>query len=292
VARLLTASYRNVPLAWVDSSSLVTDRFTAVECQTKKPFRLRFTLIGVLGGFRDIDALPTPRRGVKLQGVSASPDGKRFSFIVLDYGPKTCDGHAGDFETQLYTIRADGTERRLIARETAIIDSDWSDDGQWLAYLVWNNDGCEVDVVSADGSQKRRLLRDVWCDGQLAWQPHARMIAFAGEDQLDLVDVNNGRVRTLVPWTVSFPSPKSFSQDGRWLAVITDADADANTLVRIDLLALPEGTQSSYEVRRDGRRGSVDDGDLVFVGNSAATEISYPRSREYHNDHSTTLLDG
>lgn len=265
VAGLVRSPYRNVPLAWAGSSSLVIDRFTAVECQTKKPFRLRFTLVELFGGFRDIHALPRPRRGVRLQDVSVAPDGKRFSFSVLDYGQKTCDGHAGSgFQTQLYTVAGDGTERKLVARTIAIIDSDWSDDGQWLAYLAWNDDGCDVDVTSADGRQRRRLLHDVWCDGQVAWQPHARAIAFAGADQLDLVDVESGRARTLVPWSVSFPTARGFSRDGRWLAVITDADADANTLVRIDLLAVAGGTHLSYDVKRESARGSVDDGDLVF----------------------------
>lgn len=259
-------AYRNQPLDWAaDSSHLLFDRFAGMECQTAKPFRLRLTIASAASSSRDIDALPRPRRGVRFQDASFSPDGERLSYIVLDYGPKTCDGHAGDFETQLYTIGSDGTGRRLLAREVAIIDTAWSDDGQWLAYLAWNGEDCLVKIAAADGSQKRTLLPDAWCDGQIAWQPHGSAIAVAQEERLDVVDALSGQVRTLVDWSASFPGAHSFSPDGEWLAAITGVRPHQSTLVEIALIPLlGGGTPLTYEVRRKSPRGTVDDGDLIF----------------------------
>lgn len=265
IAKLRPFGNLNVPLNWTaDGSSVVTDRFSGVECQTKKPFRLRFTIARTPGRSRDIDALPRPRRGVYLQDVSSSPDGRRFSVIVIDHGPNTCDGHAGDFETLLYTIRVDGADRKLLARAAAITSSDWSGDGQWLAYLALGSAGCHVDAVAANGSQKRRLLRDVDCDGQVRWQPHASAIAFADHDRLEVVDVASGRARTLLRSSVSFPARHSFSSDGHWLAVIKDQGADKTILVRIALVPLAGGAPVTYDVRRDSPPLSADDGDLIF----------------------------
>jgi Tol biopolymer transport system component len=267
VAKLRPFGGLNVPLNWTaDGSSVVTDRFSGVECQTKRPFRLRFTIAAAGGGSREVDVFPRPRRGVYLQDVSSSPDGSRFGLIVIDHGPKTCDGHAGDFETLLYTIRADGTGRKLLARAAAITDTDWSDDGQWLVYMVFDPfgvGGCYVDVVAADGSQKRRLLDDVDCNGQVAWQPHRSTIAVAG-DRLEVVDVATGQTRTLLPTSVSFPARRSFSSDGQWLAVLIDHGADNKTLARIALVPVAGGTPLTYDVHRESQRGSLDDGDLIF----------------------------
>jgi dipeptidyl aminopeptidase/acylaminoacyl peptidase len=259
--------YNVPPLTWTaDGSSVVTDRFSGVECQTKKPFRLRFTMARLGGGSRDVDVFPRPRRGVYLQEVSSSPDGRRFSLIVIDHGPKTCDGHAGDFETLLYTIRSDGKGLTLLARADAISDSEWSYDGRWLVYMVFDPfgvGGCYFVVVAADGSQKRRLLTDPDCNGQVAWQPHRLAIAFAG-DQLKLVDAASGRAQTLLPSSVAFPGRDSFSRDGQWLAVITDSRADKKTLMRIALIPMAGGTPVTYDVRRQSPPWSWSEGDLIF----------------------------
>ena len=263
LVNLRPPGFFNVPLDWTaDGSSVITDRFSGVECQTKSPFRLRFTIANLRGESREVDVFPRPRRGVYLQDVSSSPNGRRFSLIVIDHGPKTCDGHAGDFETLLYTMRSDGNGRKLLARADAITDSQWSYDGRWLAYVVVGHGGCYVAIVAADGSHKRRLLDDPICDGQVAWQPHRSAIAFAS-NQLKLVDAN-GRAQTLLPSNVSFPGEHSFSRDGQWLAVITDSGANKKTLVRIALIPIAGGTPVTYDVRRQSPPWSVSEGDLIF----------------------------
>jgi Tol biopolymer transport system component len=267
ILSLRPPGFTNVPLTWTaDGSSVVTDRFSSVECQTKKPFRLRFTIARVGGGSREVDVFPRPRRGVYLQAVSSSADGRRFSLIVIDHGPKTCEGHAGDFETLLYTIRSDGKGRKLLARADAITDAEWSYDGRWLVYMVFDPfgvGGCYVAVVAADGTHNHRLLNDPGCNAQVAWQPHRSAIAFAG-DRLEVVDVPSGRARTLLPSSVALPGRHSFSRDGQWLAVRTDARADKKTLMRIALIPIAGGTPVTYNVRRQNPPWSWADSDLIF----------------------------
>jgi Tol biopolymer transport system component len=267
IVSLRPPGFYNVPLNWTaDGSSVITDRFSSVECQTKRPFRLRFTIARVGGTSREVDVFPRPRRGVYLQDVASSPDGRRFSLVVIDHGPKTCDGHAGDFETLLYTIRSDGKGRKLLARADAISDAGWSYDSRWLAYTVFDPfgvGGCYVNVVAADGTRNHRLLNDPDCNTQVAWQPHQSAIAFAG-DQLKLVDALSGRARTLLTSSVGFPGRHSFSRDGRWLAVITDSGADKKTVMRIALIPIAGGTPVTYDVRRESPPRSWADRDLIF----------------------------
>jgi Tol biopolymer transport system component len=108
-----------------------------------------------------------------------SPNGELIAFT---------DGIAG-----VYVIRTDGTGRRVVAENAS--NPTWSPDGKQIAFMrdvcaKWNDSGActlaldnpyEIFTVGADGGGARRLTFHEGYDGDPAWSPDGRWIAFACE---------------------------------------------------------------------------------------------------------------
>jgi Tol biopolymer transport system component len=304
IAPLVLNNAGYVGIGWSpDGSNLVFDRFTDVECRSKKPFRLRFTIASPTGKLRDVDALPRPRRLVGLQSVWWLPDGKRLSYIVNEYGENECYGHVGEFDSLLYVIGSDGRGRKLLARGVYFSDAEWSPDGRRIAYVLYGGSDIDIDVVAADGSGKRTLRRNVPLDVHIAWKPDGSAIAVVDSHRLDLVDPATGQTRTLRRWTSNDHAPDiAWTPDGSAIAVmdlqqldlVDPATGHTRTLVRwtpndnpygilgfspdgqwlavggtessmrIALVPIAGGTPATYEPWRKAPGESLDDFDLTF----------------------------
>lgn len=167
-----------------DGRSVVFDRYGAVECSGKKPFRLRLTIAKIKGGsVVDIPALPRPITFRQLWRVMGwSPDGTRLLYSVtqLEYdesNPSGCREH-GPEPGQLYAIGSDGRGRQLLANTDAEVeDAAWSPDGKHVAYgdcyyteSHGGNVACDLAVVPADGGRKATTLSKADLDsGGILW---------------------------------------------------------------------------------------------------------------------------
>jgi Tol biopolymer transport system component len=111
-------------------------------------------------------------------GPTWSPDGKRLAFVGTR-GQLVCTPTSSDVvlcsrATELHSVNADGTDRRLVSN-TPRLDfraPSWSPDGGSLAVEC----GGEICVVPADGGEPRRLN----VSGSFpSWSPDGRKIAFS-----------------------------------------------------------------------------------------------------------------
>jgi Tol biopolymer transport system component len=135
---------------------------------------------------------------------------------------------------QIYSIRADGTDRRNLSEGRG-----WDDrlarspDGRRLAFVRWRPQGllgegtAALWVMRADGSGQRLLLADAtrgcqYCLGKPAWSPDGKRLALVrtgASTGLWVVDAESGEARQLTPAaTQLFGEPPSWSPDGRRLA--------------------------------------------------------------------------
>jgi dipeptidyl aminopeptidase/acylaminoacyl peptidase len=254
--------YTPGPVWSADASKLVFDRFSGVECQPKRAFRLRFTVATIGGGLRDLAALPRPRRGVWLASESWSPDDAHLRYSVLRYSG-ICEGHAGDYDVLLYVIGANGHGRRLLARRFIIWDPTWSPDGRRIAYVSDCDavSGGPAHVVGIDGKQ-RRTFKVSGCALDLAWEPDGSALLVSDPGGLRRIELASGRRQTIVRWPSNTGPPDGFlgvSPDGRWLAVY-----DESALISVTLIPLTGGASVTYGVRPETPGQSLDDFDLTF----------------------------
>jgi TolB protein len=153
-----------------------------------------------------------------------SPDGSLIAFIAFDGG------------SELWTMRADGSERRRLAAASNAPLS-WSPDGRWIVYGA--TDG-SLKAVAADGTQTVPIAAR---GERPSWSPDGRSIAFVRDAQYFVV--TNGveeqlavgfREPVSVPSTARAPS---WSPDSRRLVIAPGAP---------DPLSFPTGRSDLYVV--------------------------------------------
>lgn len=143
-----------------------------------------------------------------------SPDGSRLAFETWD-----------DAGTNVYSVRADGTDLRLVLKDAS--SPSWSPDGKQLVVVRENcyREACSGDeyyggnlfLVDAGGSNPRQLTS--FADGVAypAWSPDGKWIAFIGDNGVDLVQPKSGKSRWLLR-SDEAAHDLAWSPDGTWIA--------------------------------------------------------------------------
>src|SRR5262249_20846804 len=104
-------------------------------------------------------------------GVSFSPDGKRVAFL-----------RAG----KLVTMNPDGTDQKVIVKQTQVIDYEWSPDGKWLVYARLDGSfASELYVIPATGATAenpaRNVTRYATSNDGVTWSKTGNKLAFLSE---------------------------------------------------------------------------------------------------------------
>ena len=165
-----------------------------------------------------------------------SPDGKLLAYTCRDFGVDPSGWGS------IYTIRPDGTGRRILTTHTfeLAFSPTWSPDGKQIAFSTGEMPFPErsmagyvsaVYVVNLDGSHERRIAAGALPD----WSPDGKTIAYFAPGCAPAPD-NKGRIRLVTPTGRDVTPPTApcdgigpaghpvpaWSPDGRQIAVGTD----------------------------------------------------------------------
>ncbi|MFC5175653.1 TolB family protein [Nocardioides taihuensis] len=138
-----------------------------------------------------VEAVPTPADGPRLAFVAGSDRGH-----------------------DLFTVRPDGSGLRQVTDLGGVSGPAWSPNHRRLAFAA---DG-DVYVVRSDGTHLQRVVHRFYSNGDLAWSPDGRSIAWTVRRALGTVTLATGRLEyTKLP--LSWAYDPEFSPDGQWIAV-------------------------------------------------------------------------
>ena len=121
-----------------------------------------------------------------IQQPAQSPDDKRLAFSAL---------------THLYVMDLPGgTPRRLTSADAREFQPRWSPDGQWIAYVTWEQGGGQIWKMRSDGQgAPQQLTRTPAYYRDLAWSPDGqRIVALRAPRQ--------GRVEQFDEWDHTTPN--------------------------------------------------------------------------------------
>ena len=148
-----------------------------------------------------------------------SPDGTKIAFVS--------NRGSGDLGWSIFVMNADGSEQRVLARNTSrFAHPTWAPSGKQIAFVGVGD--TTIWVMNSDGSGQRRLLTDAQADSEdPAWSPVASRIAFRRS-----FDNADDAIYTMNP-------------DGSAQRQLTHEDAGAPAWA-------PTGTKIAFASTRDG----------------------------------------
>jgi Tol biopolymer transport system component len=110
--------------------------------------------------------------GVAPSPPAWSPDGTRIAFVEMNSG-------AGGTTARIWTMRADGSDKRMVTSTTTGFDASpsWSADGTRIAFLRHYMSETDITIVGAQGGATTRIALpgNQWSP---AWSPDGQYIAF------------------------------------------------------------------------------------------------------------------
>src|SRR5258706_5539713 len=180
------------------------------------------------------------------------------------------DGAPPTQRFQLIVADADGENPRVgLASRLPIMSPAWSPDGQWLAYVSFENRISAVYVQQLRSGERRRVSARAGVNGAPAYSPDGRQLALTlsgsgGNLDIYVLDLTTQLLRRLTEDT-SIDTEPSWSSDGKQLYFTSDR-AGGPQVYRLNVAA-PAQVQrvtfgSSYNARP---RLSPDGGTLALV---------------------------
>ena len=158
-----------------------------------------------------------------------APWGKTASSDIFVTGDLLVSSNRAGRGFGIYQLRLSAPDSLLpvLIDTAANVQAVWSPDRSRIAFSSTRSGVHELEVMDADGGNRRVLSASVGIDGEPAWSPDGRRIAFAsargGAAQLFLVDADGGEPRQLTSSPGASTSP-AWSPDGHTIAFVSSRD--------------------------------------------------------------------
>jgi tricorn protease len=173
------------------------------------------------------------------------------------------------YRGELFTIATDrGDVTRVTRSASRESRPAWSPDGKKIAFVTdrWGRD--EVAVSDADGKNVRRLSDADTEKLALAWSPDSKSLAYTSSDRkLSIVDLAEGKTRTLASTDVAAIQLPRFSPDGKWVSY-TKLDHDFRPHVHLVAAAGGDEHRLADDLlfASSGAHFTSDGKKLIFLG--------------------------
>jgi len=172
---------------------------------------------------------------------TASPDGRRIAFAVLEYDALS---ERNELVSSIYAVDRDGRTVRRLTRGSGSEDQPaWSPNGDRIVYRHVDSSGrADIWVMSADGSNSRNLTADLPAGANQhtpAWSPDGTRIAFASE-QSGIAGVESsiwtmradGTAKGRITSTATgFDTWPTWSPDGQRIAFVRQYDLEGDITI-------------------------------------------------------------
>jgi Tol biopolymer transport system component len=182
----------------------------------------------------------------EFMGVSSpkwSPDGQHIAFSVRNQG-----------KSALYVVGADGSNPTKL---TDNADSpNWSPDGKRIGYVEFRGNTSIIYAINLDGSERARIAEGY----QPSWSPDGRQLAYAFNEMLYVANADGSDPRRLLKDVVLHVWSYRWSPVGARLAVAMGSAGDNRARVYVvnadgsDLHEVADGVDSLISWSPDGRQ--------------------------------------
>jgi Tol biopolymer transport system component len=171
----------------------------------------------------------------------------------------------------LTLIRPDGTDRRVIGPGR---EPDWSPSGDRIVF-VYRVPGRQRDIYTMrlDGSDRRRLTRTPFLDeGNPAWSPNGRKIAFSRDGALWVMNANGTGARRVVgDWVVGASQYPAWAPSGRRLVFSRFYDTGDDPMVLFTIRVNGSGL----------RRVLTPESDVAVAASPDGSRLAYSSVRRF-----------
>jgi TolB protein len=136
-------------------------------------------------------------------------------------------GDGADQRFQLVIADADGYNQHLILESRfPLMSPAWSPDGQWIAYVSFENHLSAVYVQRVLTGQRTRVSMRAGINGAPAWSPDSHKLALtlsgdSGHPQIYVLDLSNQRL-TRITDAPAINTEPAWSPDGRFIYFTSD----------------------------------------------------------------------
>jgi Tol biopolymer transport system component len=165
------------------------------------------------------------------QATVAGANGRIAFASDLTPSPVVTSGAPSSLETDVHTVRADGSGRTRLTL-TASTDgiASWSPDGLRLAFVSTRDGNGEIYVMNWDGTGQTRLTNHPAVDTQPRWSPDGAQLVFVssrtGNLELFLMNTDGSDVIQITEHPAADTWPE-FSPDGATLAFTSDRNGSS-----------------------------------------------------------------